>query len=119
MNANTLQSRILGTAIALAGTVGLALPVNAGTPAGKTHEAIVVQYADLNLASPAGAKALYARLGAAADKACGGAPTAQALGRQVTYRACYDRAMEKAVAKVGQPLVRAVHAARVTSYRVG
>lgn len=119
MKTNTLQSRILGTLIAIVGTAGLALPAHAGTPAGTTHSAVVVQYADLNLASPAGAKALYARLGAAADKACGGAPTAQALGRQAAYRACYDRAMNKAVAKVGQPQVRAVHAARVTNSKVG
>jgi UrcA family protein len=119
MNVTMLRTRIFGTALALAGTIGLALPAHAGAPAGATHTAVVVRYGDLNLAAPDGAKTLYARLEAAADKACGGEPGAQQLSQQAAYRACYDRAMQKAVDKIGRAQVQAVHSARVAGSRVG
>jgi UrcA family protein len=119
MHATTLHTRILGIVLALAGTTGLALSAHAGAPAGAAHTAVVVRYADLNLTSPEGAKALYARLDAAAEKACGGEPGAQDFSRQATYRACYERAMNKAVEKVGRTQVQALHAARATGSRVG
>jgi len=119
MKVTTLQTCIFGTVLALAGTVGFALSAQAGAPAGATHTAVVVQYADLDLASHEGAKALYARIAAAADKACGGEPGAQEFSRQSSYRACYDRAVNKAVQKVGRPQVQAVHAARAAGSRVG
>lgn len=119
MNATTLRKRTFGTVLALAATTGLAFSAHAGAPAGAVHTAVVVRYADLNLASPEGAKALYARLGAAAEKACGGEPGIREFGRQASYRACYERAMDKAVAKVGRTQVQALHVARATGAKVG
>jgi UrcA family protein len=64
------------------------------------------------LNSTAGNKVLYARLSAAAERACGNPPKAQGLQRQLQYRACYDSALDKAVDKVGSRELQALHATR-------
>ena len=70
------------------------------------------KYSDLDLNSAAGNKVLYARLSAAAERACGNAPSARDLKRQAQYRACYDSALNRAVDKIGSRELQALHTSR-------
>lgn len=122
MNAHNTKTRILGTMIAIAGTFGLALAAHAGdarTADAPKHADVVVRYSDLNLNSNDGARVLYARLSAAADEACGREPSARELKARMQYKACYDRTLEKAVGKVGNPGVQALHAVHRDGAKVG
>jgi UrcA family protein len=118
MNAQTKKTRTLATVIACAGTFGLALAAHAGdvaTAPVPRHDDVVVRYADLNLATEEGARTLYARLAAAAERACGSAPRTLALTEHMRYRACYDSTLTRAVEKIGSQQVHALHAARTDS----
>lgn len=122
MNVHNARARILGSIAACAGTLGLALAAHAGdvnTATAAKHDDVVVRFADLNLNSDDGAKALYARLSAAAGRACGGEPATRDFKARREYRACYDRALEKAVHKVGHAGVQALHAVRTEASAVG
>jgi UrcA family protein len=103
---------MLVTMIACAATAGFATTAQAGDPAGaKPHyDSVVVQYSDLDLNGVAGNKVLYARLSAAAERACGNDPHARDLQRRMQYRACYDSALNRAVDKVGSRELQALHA---------
>ena len=78
-------------------------------PAAEQHS-VTVKYHDLDLSPPAGARALYGRITAAARQVCG------YEGRSFTDHAfwsgCYRGAVTDAVAKVGSPLLTAVHTGR-------
>jgi UrcA family protein len=104
-------SALLVTLSAQAGTESMDPPAN--------HQAVVVRYADLNLATAAGAQALYARISAAASRACGGQPGVHELHLQQQYRACYDTAMEKAVQKIDSARLQALYAEHRTTRSVG
>lgn len=117
MNAHSLKTVILGSTIAVAGASGLA--AHAGEVASARHADVVVRYADLDLNSSEGAKTLYARLSAAAERACGNESGARDLGARLQYQACVERALEKAVGKVGNAGVQAVHAVRKGPAAVG
>jgi UrcA family protein len=71
----------------------------------------VVNYADLNLNTPAGAQALYRRLRAAAAIVCKRyeSHTLQGMSRQ---RACFDQAIASAVKEIDSSAVTAYHLAR-------
>ena len=68
-----------------------------------------------DLATEEGARTLYARLAAAAERACGSAPRTLALTEHMRYRACYDSTLTRAVEKIGSQQVHALHAARTDS----
>lgn len=96
----------------VAGVAGLGLSnaAQAGEPAaGTTRTMVVVQYDDLNLASPAGARTLYTRLRSAAERACGGDPAGRTLQEQMDYQSCYESALDKAVRKVDSAGLQALH----------
>lgn len=77
-------------------------------PTTVTHEAIV-NYADLNLESPAGIETLYARLRNAARQVCGS--TDRADIRTMNFVAdCRANAVAQAVEKIGNPALAARHA---------
>jgi UrcA family protein len=112
-----------GKALALgAATLLFALSAQAGPQRVDTpmnHPSVVVRYADLNLATAAGTQALYARLSSAASRACGGQPGIHELRQQQDYRACYGRAMAKAVKKIDSQRLQALHAERTSTRSVG
>jgi UrcA family protein len=113
MKAQTLQTRILGTVIALAGTFGLALSAQAADVAPSAFPAVTVKYVDLNIDSKSGARTLYTRLGHAAERACGGKPSLMVdMPRYRRFMACYDEALDSAVQKIDKPQLQALHAAR-------
>lgn len=122
MNAHYSKTRILGTMIAIAGTFGLAVVAHAGddrTADAPKHADVVVRYSDLNLNSTEGSRVLYARLSAAAERACGNDPNTRELATRMEYKACYERTLEKAVGKVANPGVQALHAVRKEGSKVG
>jgi UrcA family protein len=91
----------------------LALSFAAMCPAGEATGAnqSMVKYADLNVSSPAGAAALYARISVAADRVC------QTLdGRDLASKTHFDRcvhqAITDAVTKVDQPALYSVYNAK-------
>jgi UrcA family protein len=119
---NNVKTGMLGSMIAFAGTFGLALTANAGDAgpdASPRYDDVVVRYADLNLNSVEGAKVLYARLSEAAERACGQEPSWRELKAMREYRACYDRTLQKAVDKVSNAGVQALHDVRKDGAKVG
>jgi UrcA family protein len=71
-----------------------------------------VSYSDLNLASPAGAQALYRRLTAAADVVC--APfEGRGLVSEHQFKACVGHAIATAVADVNSPLLTSYYQSKV------
>jgi UrcA family protein len=120
MKANTKLVRMLVTMIASAATAGIATTAQAGDQvlAAPHYDSVVVQYADLDLNGVAGNKVLYARLSAAAERACGKESYSRDLRRRMQYRACYDSAMDRAVDKIGSRELQALHATG-TTHNVG
>lgn len=111
MHTNTQKTRMLVTMIALAATAGIATTAQAGDAAGAIprYDSVVVQYSDLDLNGVAGNKVLYARLSAAAERACGREPDSRDLQRRMQYRSCYDDALNRAVDKIGSRELQALH----------
>ena len=80
-----------------------------GAAPGTSRTQVVVTFDDLNLASTAGARTLYARLKSAAQQACGSRPTGRDLQGYMAYQSCYDSALDKAVRKVDNAHLQALH----------
>ncbi len=120
MPTNTQRTRMFTMLIGVLATAGIAATAQAGDTAKPSarHGDVVVQYSDLDLNSAAGNKVLYARLSAAAERACGNEASARDLKRRAYYRACYDKALNGAVDKIGTRELQALHTSRTTR-RVG
>lgn len=103
---NKLLSTVIG--IGLAATV--AAPSYAAPGYNHSRSGVEVHYADLNTASPAGAKTLLRRIHSAASKACGGQPYILDLRANRLYGKCVQNAMANAVASVNIPALTALHA---------
>ena len=112
MPTNTQKTRMLVAMTALAATAGVTTTAQAGDAAraNPRYDSVIVKYSDLDLSSAAGARALFARLSAAAESACGNAPGTRDLQRQAQFRACYESALQRAVDKVGSRELQALHA---------
>ncbi len=74
-----------------------------------TTQEIRVSYADLDISRPAGAASLYHRIEAAARKVCTPASTGDYLRTRANFRACYNKAVDAAVAQVDKPALLALH----------
>jgi UrcA family protein len=83
---------------------------DAGSEVAPPAPALKVNFADLNLDSPAGARALVTRIGKAAERVCG--PLAGTPDRIARFQACLNASVARAVAEVGHPAVSANYAAR-------
>ena len=114
MNTFNNTSRWLSTlaAIACTFTVGTAI---AGPPA-DAIPSVTVSYADLDLASQAGAQVLYQRIKQAAQTVCAALASKQ-LERQALWHDCYEQAVANAVATIDRPLLTALHRAAVRTAR--
>ena len=104
--------RILAAILAAIGISGLAAPAMAWQTPQSPKDQIVrketVSYRDLNVADKAGAQRLYERIALAADNVCGMNDEGIALLFDSDYRACKEKAIEDAVAKVDQPKLTAI-----------
>lgn len=100
--------------VAVGLAIALTAPVIGNTAtSGFTEQetAVRVSYSDLDLSSNAGVKALYTRLKAASEEACGptnyrDAGTLQKLARN---KACYNQTLNKAVSKVDNDRLTRLH----------
>jgi UrcA family protein len=91
----------------------LALSFAAMCPAGETTGAnqSTVKYADLNLSSPAGAAALYARINAAANRVCRPLD-GRDLASKTQLNRCVHKAIADAVTQVDQPALYSIYNAK-------
>jgi UrcA family protein len=86
----------------------LAASFGAASAADLSSVSVTVKYADLNIASPSGARVLYQRIRAAAQSAC-----SYFLFETGTDEAhCVRLTIERAVAKVNQPALSAIFNAK-------
>jgi UrcA family protein len=100
------MTRKLVLLAALVASAGFATTAVAATPQAR---GVTVNYADLDLESPAGIERLHARLDAAARSVCGSAPTRD-LDALVDWRRCRADALENAVRAIDNAALTAHHA---------
>lgn len=96
-------------AVCVLAAVAAGLPA-AGQPSAADDAPISVRvgYADLNLNSAAGAKAMLARIEAAARRACGSEPDIRDLQRVAVYSRCRTETTQRALTALNAPLVTAL-----------
>jgi UrcA family protein len=70
---------------------------------------VSVSIADLNLTSPAGAKAVLARIHTAARTICGDEPDIRMSERFALYQSCLKTTVGRTVASLDAPLVTAIN----------
>lgn len=85
-------------------------PSNETTRSLRMASSIEVSYTDLDLADPAAASTLYARLKMASRKVCGHRPPPLGISAVREYRDCYESTLTKAVNRVNNRQLYALHA---------
>jgi UrcA family protein len=99
--------------VSLLATAGLAIAVPAAAqpfapdPAG-TPISVHVSYADLNLGTREGARAMLGRIDNAAKEACGDEPDVRLLSERAVYDRCKAQAEAQGVRDLNAPLVTAM-----------
>lgn len=93
--------------------IGYSVPTHAGGSVGGVRS-VTVRYAELDLSKPQGVEALYLRIRGAAKRVCT-ADYSTAIRDQVSWRNCYQDAIERAVRQVNVPTLTALHRARTSS----
>jgi UrcA family protein len=113
----TARSKFITLAVVvMTGAAFLSLPAQArAADPGIPH--VVVNYADLDLASQAGVSVLYRRLQSAANRVCR-AFEGRDIGKTTKRRACYQHALSGAVAEVNLETLTALHRNARTRLRV-
>jgi UrcA family protein len=96
---------VIGMMIATSGQV--LADQRAGPP--PLESAVTVDFADLNVAAPAGARILYTRIRSAAKEVCGPSFAIGDARRSRQWRECYDKAVDTAVLQVDRPMLSALH----------
>jgi UrcA family protein len=107
------MNKILSLALR-ASIVALAVAPAASASAQETF-AVTVNYRDLNLASPEGAKTLYQRITTAAKQGCGSQPEFRDMAYYGVWRACVKDAVDHAVRRLNVPMVTALNGGRPAS----
>ncbi len=85
-------------------------PPNEPTRLLRIASSIEVSYTDLDLADPAAASTLYARLKMASRKVCGHRPPPLGISAVREYRDCYESTLTNAVNRVNNRQLYALHA---------
>jgi UrcA family protein len=102
--------RILITAATLTALISTFSAVCAAAGAADAPQA-VVKFADLDVSTSQGAAALYTRIRAASEQVCSPLDHGD-FAASFRWQKCVKQAIEGAVAKVNQPALSAVYAAR-------
>jgi UrcA family protein len=101
------------TVLALAWcAAGVSVPAGAARPTRPTLSdlpSVTVHFAELNLLSPEGVKALYGRIKSAARDVCGTSFSLWDGHRPFTMQACYRETIDHAVRDVNLPKLTALH----------
>jgi UrcA family protein len=115
MNAVTFPLAVAASALTLAFAT---IPAHAGAPATRDDAPrVAVKYGDLDLATDAGAAALYRRIADAARDVCPGYYVSRDLQYRRNVTACRDDAVARAIQSVGSPRLAAIQAARTSRAR--
>lgn len=101
-------SRIIALALAI-GAASLIADVASARDDGQVSK--VVSYRDLDLSRAADTQRLYARLKYASQKVCYTDRDVRSLRVQYSQDACYRGALDRAVQRVNEPRLTALHAA--------
>jgi UrcA family protein len=96
----------LGLTLAAAAVLAAAAPASAQSL--NEQASVTVRYGDLNLDHAAGAKALLYRIKIAAKIACSPIPEMGRWDEVRAFDACRKAAIDRAVAKVGSPILTAM-----------
>ena len=107
MNTSSPSTGLRGL-IAAAIFAALASSFSAVSAADSSSDSITVKYADLNVASPSGARVLYERIQTAAQSAC----NYFWFKTDADEARCVQNTIAKAVTKVDQPALTAVYNAK-------
>jgi UrcA family protein len=100
-------SRVVGVALAIA-AASLFADVASARDDGQVST--VVKYGDLDLSQSTDTQRLYVRLKDASEQVCGSERTRD-LRMQRLLKACYTGALNRAVERVNEPKLTALHAA--------
>ena len=101
--------KIRATVVAIG---ALAIPMTAigAAPSQFEDVSVKVSFADLDIHSDAGAKVLYARLKRASENACDlDSLIRSGLSGYQKAKACYDEALDKAVASIDSDALQQIH----------
>jgi len=101
---NRVRLAVISAAIAILGCAGTGAPARADEPI-----RIDVSYADLNIKSAAGQRALYGRLKSAAQRACAPLDDGRHSPTSFRFQGCCQTALDSAVANINQPALTAMH----------
>jgi UrcA family protein len=85
---------------------------------GLPPDSLVVRYTQADLLQPTSAAALYKRIQSAARFVCD-QPAAHELSRMASYRTCYERAVDNAVARIDATALTALHRNRTQRSATG
>jgi UrcA family protein len=107
-------SRVVGVALAIA-AASLFADVASARDDGQVST--VVKYGDLDLSQSTDTQRLYVRLKDASEQVCGSERTRD-LRMQRLLKACYTGALNRAVERVNEPKLTALHAAAEPRIRV-
>lgn len=112
MNASTPCTRLRAlVATAIFGALASSFGAVSAADLSSSSASITVKYADLNIASPSGARVLYERIRAAAQSAC----SFFLFTSDEDEARCVRDTIERAVAKVDQPALSAAFNAKFKS----
>jgi len=105
------MSKLLKSLVATFMIFALGAPAIASASDSLEGTAVKVSFADLNIEKAAGAKALYHRLQSAAKEACGveSLKNEGSVKQIAQSRSCYRKALDSAVAKIGNENVSNIH----------
>jgi len=109
MNASKLIHRTFLVSLALGPALlgGATLATASAPDATPAAPSLAIRYADVNLATIAGATTLYHRIEGAARFVCG--EEGRSLRDRHAWKVCYQSAVGEAVAKVNSPTLDAVY----------
>jgi UrcA family protein len=98
--------------VTLASTAFLSLAALNVSHAGDSPQSQTVQFADLDLNKPDGARTLFNRIKGAAKSVCSAHSQGKSPAEQQRYKACLEFAVSNAVARVDEPMLTDYVAAR-------
>ena len=109
------ESKIVRTFLMSAALTALAIPAIASASPGiedNGRTAVRVSYADLDLSKLAGVQTLYSRLRTATRSVCGSRLLTEvgSLKQLTVNKRCFNKALSKAVARIGNEKLSEIHA---------
>jgi UrcA family protein len=107
-NLGGLRTAVTFTVLGICTAIGA---IGSAHGASADASALTIRYSDLNLSTQQGARVLYGRIVAAANRVCAGGNMLD-LDAMATARVCREEAIAKAVRDVNSPMLAAVHAKR-------